>query len=87
MCRDMLGGEHIQQHLVRVRREKGRVHLCGCGCGCGCSWSCHSGNGIVDEYHIIRHLLNLEAVKTYEGTHDIHSLILGKAITGLQAFK
>ncbi|CEM14594.1 unnamed protein product [Vitrella brassicaformis CCMP3155] len=45
------------------------------------------GNGIVDEYHIIRHLLNLEAVKTYEGTHDIHSLILGKAITGLQAFK
>jgi len=44
-------------------------------------------NGIQDEYHIIRHMLNLEAVNTYEGTHDIHALILGKAITGLQAFK
>jgi len=44
------------------------------------------GNGIVDEYHIIRHMLNLEAVNTYEGTHDIHALILGRAITGLQAF-
>ncbi|XP_070562997.1 glutaryl-CoA dehydrogenase, mitochondrial-like [Ptychodera flava] len=45
------------------------------------------GNGVVDEYHIIRHVMNLEAVNTYEGTHDIHALILGKAITGLQAFK
>jgi glutaryl-CoA dehydrogenase len=44
------------------------------------------GNGIVDEYHVIRHVLNLEAVNTYEGTHDIHALILGKAITGLDAF-
>jgi len=44
------------------------------------------GNGIVDEYHIIRHVMNLETVNTYEGTHDIHALILGKAITGLQAF-
>merc|ERR1719230_678200 len=44
------------------------------------------GNGIVDEYHVIRHMLNLEAVNTYEGTHDIHALILGRAITGLQAF-
>jgi len=44
------------------------------------------GNGIVDEYHIIRHVMNLEAVNTYEGTHDIHALILGRAITGLQAF-
>lgn len=44
------------------------------------------GNGIVDEYHIIRHMLNLESVKTYEGTADIHALILGKAITGLAAF-
>ena len=45
------------------------------------------GNGISDDYHIIRHLMNLEAVNTYEGTQDIHSLILGKAITGIQAFK
>merc|ERR1711959_421065 len=44
------------------------------------------GNGIVDEYHIIRHMTNLESVNTYEGTHDIHALILGRQITGLQAF-
>ena len=44
------------------------------------------GNGISDEYHIMRHMLNLEAVNTYEGTHDIHGLILGKAITGFPAF-
>uniref|UniRef100_A0A8D0CKP1 Glutaryl-CoA dehydrogenase, mitochondrial n=1 Tax=Scleropages formosus TaxID=113540 RepID=A0A8D0CKP1_SCLFO len=44
------------------------------------------GNGIADEYHIIRHVMNLEAVNTYEGTHDIHALILGRAITGLQSF-
>ncbi|MGI9235055.1 MAG: acyl-CoA dehydrogenase [Woeseiaceae bacterium] len=46
----------------------------------------HGGNGISDEYHVIRHVLNLEAVNTYEGTHDIHGLILGRAQTGLQAF-
>jgi glutaryl-CoA dehydrogenase len=46
----------------------------------------HGGNGIADEYHVIRHLLNLEAVNTYEGTHDIHALILGRAQTGIQAF-
>ncbi|GFS64570.1 glutaryl-CoA dehydrogenase, mitochondrial [Nephila pilipes] len=45
------------------------------------------GNGICDEYHIIRHVMNLEAVNTYEGTHDVHALILGRAVTGLQAFK
>ncbi|XP_063826339.1 glutaryl-CoA dehydrogenase, mitochondrial [Ostrinia nubilalis] len=44
------------------------------------------GNGIADEYHVIRHVMNLEAVNTYEGTHDIHSLILGRAITGIPAF-
>ena len=44
------------------------------------------GNGIVDEYGVIRHVLNLEAVNTYEGTHDVHALILGRAQTGLQAF-
>ncbi|MGH8750214.1 MAG: acyl-CoA dehydrogenase [Burkholderiales bacterium] len=46
----------------------------------------HGGNGISDEYHVIRHLLNLEAVNTYEGTHDIHALILGRAQTGIAAF-
>ncbi|HET9699572.1 MAG TPA: acyl-CoA dehydrogenase [Burkholderiales bacterium] len=46
----------------------------------------HGGNGIADEYHVIRHLLNLETVNTYEGTHDIHALILGRAQTGIQAF-
>ncbi len=46
----------------------------------------HGGNGISDEYHVIRHAMNLESVNTYEGTHDIHALIIGRAITGLQAF-
>ncbi len=46
----------------------------------------HGGNGITDEYHVIRHVMNLEAVNTYEGTHDIHALILGRAQTGIQAF-
>ena len=44
------------------------------------------GNGISDEYHVIRHVMNLEAVNTYEGTHDIHALILGRGITGIPAF-
>ncbi|MCB2063299.1 MAG: acyl-CoA dehydrogenase [Novosphingobium sp.] len=47
----------------------------------------HGGNGISDEFHVIRHVMNLEAVNTYEGTHDVHALILGRAITGLQAFQ
>jgi glutaryl-CoA dehydrogenase len=47
----------------------------------------HGGNGISDEYHVIRHVMNLEAVNTYEGTHDVHALILGRAQTGIQAFK
>lgn len=46
----------------------------------------HGGNGIADEFHVIRHLMNLEAVNTYEGTHDVHALILGRAQTGLAAF-
>ena len=47
----------------------------------------HGGNGIADEFHVIRHAMNLEAVNTYEGTHDVHALILGRAQTGLQAFQ
>jgi glutaryl-CoA dehydrogenase len=46
----------------------------------------HGGNGVADEYHVIRHVMNLEAVNTYEGTHDVHALILGRAQTGIQAF-
>jgi glutaryl-CoA dehydrogenase len=46
----------------------------------------HGGNGISDEFHVMRHVLNLETVNTYEGTHDIHALILGRAQTGIQAF-
>ncbi|MGH6874152.1 MAG: acyl-CoA dehydrogenase family protein, partial [Aestuariivirgaceae bacterium] len=46
----------------------------------------HGGNGITDDFHVIRHMLNLETVNTYEGTHDVHALILGRAQTGIQAF-
>src|SRR6202035_2378864 len=46
----------------------------------------HGANGIHEEYHVMRHAQNLETVNTYEGTHDVHALILGRAITGLQAF-
>jgi glutaryl-CoA dehydrogenase len=46
----------------------------------------HGGNGISAEYQVIRHMLNLETVNTYEGTHDVHALILGRAITGISAF-
>ena len=46
----------------------------------------HGGNGVADEYPVIRHVMNLEAVNTYEGTHDVHALILGRAQTGLSAF-
>lgn len=46
----------------------------------------HGGNGISDEYHVMRHMVNLETVNTYEGAHDVHALILGRAQTGIQAF-
>jgi glutaryl-CoA dehydrogenase len=46
----------------------------------------HGGNGISEEFQVMRHMVNLETVNTYEGTHDVHALILGRAITGLQAF-
>lgn len=46
----------------------------------------HGGNGVSDEYHVIRHVMNLEAVNTYEGTHDVHALILGRAQTGIASF-
>ena len=50
------------------------------------AWDMHGGNGISDEYNVIRHVMNLESVNTYEGTHDIHALILGRAQTGIAAF-
>lgn len=46
----------------------------------------HGGNGISDEFNVMRHMINLETVNTYEGTHDVHAIILGRAMTGLQAF-
>ena len=46
----------------------------------------HGGNGISADFHVMRHAINLETVNTYEGTHDVHALILGRAITGIQAF-
>jgi glutaryl-CoA dehydrogenase len=46
----------------------------------------HGANGVADEYHVMRHMINLETVNTYEGTHDVHALILGRAQTGIQAF-
>ena len=46
----------------------------------------HGGNGISEEYHVIRHMMNLETVNTLEGTHDIHALVLGRAQTGISAF-
>ena len=46
----------------------------------------HGANGVSDEYHVIRHVMNLEAVNTYEGTHDIHALILGRSQTGIAAY-
>ena len=46
----------------------------------------HGGNGIADEFHVIRHLLNLETVNTLEGTHDVHALVLGRSQTGISAF-
>jgi len=46
----------------------------------------HGGNGIADDYHVMRHVMNLEAVNTYEGTHDVHALVLGRAQTGISAF-
>ena len=46
----------------------------------------HRGNGISEEFHVMRHAQNLETVNTYEGTHDVHALILGRAITGIAAF-
>lgn len=75
-------GKHSPDHISLVKRNS-------CGKALQIAREARDmlgGNGISDEYHIIRHSTNLEAVNTYEGTHDIHALILGRAITGIPSF-
>lgn len=97
MCTEITLGLHAVLRVSRLKDEEGRlapemismVKRNNCGKALQIARDARDmlgGNGIVDEYHIIRHVCNLETVNTYEGTHDIHALILGRAITGLQAF-
>ena len=97
MCTEITLGLHAVLRVSRLKDEEGRlapemismVKRNNCGKALHIAREARDmlgGNGIVDEYHIIRHVCNLETVNTYEGTHDIHALILGRAITGLQAF-
>lgn len=97
MLTEITLGLHAVARVARLKDEEGRlapemvslVKRNNCGKALAIAREARDmlgGNGIVDEYHIIRHLCNLETVNTYEGTHDIHALILGRAITGLQAF-
>ena len=75
-------GEAATEMISLVKRNN-------CGKALAIARECRDmlgGNGIQDEYHVIRHVMNLEAVNTYEGTHDIHALILGRQITGMQSF-
>jgi glutaryl-CoA dehydrogenase len=75
-------GKHSVEMISLIKRNS-------CGKALAIARECRDmlgGNGISDEYHIIRHVMNLEAVNTYEGTHDIHALILGRAITGIPSF-
>ena len=97
MCTEITLGLHAVARVSRLKDEEGRlapemismVKRNNCGKALQIARDARDmlgGNGIVDEYHIIRHVCSLETVNTYEGTHDIHALILGRAITGLQAF-
>ncbi|RKO97561.1 acyl-CoA dehydrogenase/oxidase C-terminal [Caulochytrium protostelioides] len=89
-------GLHASLHVGRLKDTAGiapemvsLVMRSNCGKALAIARTCHDilgGNGISDEYHIIRHMENHEAVNNYEGTHDIHVLILGRAITGMPAF-
>ena len=75
-------GEFAAEMISLVKRNS-------CGKALDIARKCRDmlgGNGISDEFHVMRHMVNLETVNTYEGTHDVHALILGRAITGLQAF-
>ena len=98
MCTEITLGLHAVHRLSKLKDEEGRLapemismlKRNNCGKSLQIARDARDmlgGNGIVDEYHIIRHVCNLETVNTYEGTHDIHALILGRAITGLQAFQ
>jgi len=96
MCTEITLGLHAVHRVARLKDEGklapemvSMVKRNNCGKALAIAREARDmlgGNGIVDEYHIIRHVCNLETVNTYEGTHDIHALILGRAITGLQAF-
>ena len=97
MLTEITLGLHAVHRVARIKDEKGKlapemisvVKRNNCGKALEIARTARDmfgGNGIVDEYHVMRHAANLETVNTYEGTHDIHSLILGRAITGLQAF-
>ena len=97
MATEITLGLHAVLRVSRIKDEEGRlapemismVKRNNCGKALEIAREARDmlgGHGIVDEYHIIRHVCNLETVNTYEGTHDIHALILGRAITGLQAF-
>jgi glutaryl-CoA dehydrogenase len=75
-------GKYVPEMISLVKRNS-------CGKSLEIARTCRDmlgGNGISDEYHVIRHMVNLETVNTYEGTHDVHGLILGRAITGIPAF-
>ena len=97
MLTEITLGLHAVHRVARIKDEQGKlapemisvVKRNNCGKALEIARTARDmfgGNGIVDEYHVMRHAANLETVNTYEGTHDIHSLILGRAITGLQAF-
>ena len=76
-------GNHAPEMISMLKRNN-------CGKALDIARQCRDmlgGNGVSDEYHVMRHSSNLEAVNTYEGTHDVHALILGRAITNLQAFQ
>lgn len=97
MMTEITLGLHAVYRVARIKDEEGKlapemisiVKRNNCGKSLEIARTARDmlgGNGIVDEYHVMRHAANLETVNTYEGTHDVHSLILGRAITGLQAF-
>ena len=73
------GTGFIGRALIRALRERGNAVM-------ALSRDILGANGVADEYPIFRHMANLESVKTYEGTHDIHTLIIGQSVTGIDAF-
>lgn len=96
MCVEIALGQQASLRVGRLMEEKKHVpdmisivKRNSCGKALDIARQCRDmlgGNGISDEYHIIRHVMNLEAVNTYEGTHDVHALIIGRAITGIPSF-